>query len=101
MKDWRQAKKRRNSCTNKRWLMNLRKKYIWCVRARIALDRTGKVLEFCARQMVIHEVYKYPSVRDAKYAILRQMWRFDKAAHLTWHEWTEKNGWTAAEWKRV
>lgn len=100
MKDWRKANKRRNVYVHRKWLINLRLKYIWRCRASIGLDRTGKILEFCAVQMITHELYAYPSIRDAKYAILRQMWRFDKARRLNWHNWLQKNGWLAHSWKR-
>jgi len=90
--------KRRNSYQHKEWLKTLRLRYIWKCRQRIMLDRTGKILRFCATQLIIHEVRKDVSLNNACYAILRQIWRFDKQSHLSWHDWTSKNGWTCFPW---
>ena len=90
--------KRRNPYQHKKWLKTLRLRYIWRYRQAIMLDRTGEILRFCGKQMIIHDVRKCISLNDACYAILRQIWRFDKASNLGWHDWTSKNGWTCYPW---
>ena len=92
------TRKRRNAFEHKKWLKALRLRYVWKFRANIMLDRTGEVLRFCAKQMIIHDVRKCTSINDACYAILRQIWRFDKASNLGWHDWTSKNGFTCFPW---
>ena len=94
----RATKKRRNAYEHKKWLKALRLRYVWKFRQKIMLDRTGSTLRFCAKQMIMHEVRKCPSMNDACYAILRQLWRFDKQSGLGWHDWTSKNGWTCNRW---
>lgn len=91
---------RLNGFERARWLRRLRLRYIWKVRQTVALDRTGRVLDFVAKQLAIKEVYSQPDMRNIRYAIIRQLWRFDKQSGLTWHEWTEKNGWSAHKWQR-
>lgn len=92
--------KRRNLRKDAEWLRDLRLRYIWRCRQAIMLDRYGDVLKFCARQLIVHEVRGDLSMNNACYAILRQIWRFDKRANLSWHQWTQKNGWTCRPWGR-
>lgn len=91
-------RKKRRTYADKKWLQVLRIRYVWRCRQQIMLDRTGQILRFCAKQMIIHEVRRDVSMNNACYAILRQIWRFDKKSGLSWHDWTRKNGWTCFPW---
>lgn len=73
-------------------------RYIWRFRQNIMLDRTGSILRFCAKQLIMHEIRYDFSMNNACYFVLRQIWKFDKNSGLTWHDWTSKNGWECLPW---
>lgn len=75
---------------SKKQLERAKSLYIRIVRQAIALDRTGQVLEHCAKQLM--RLYINPSLRDMRFVLIRRMWKWDRASGLGWHEWCEKNG---------
>lgn len=89
----------------RRILARARRLYVVLCREAIHEDVTGQKLEYCAGRMLDSGMYaegpsRKAALHDARYAILRRMWRMDGSPG-TWHEWTFRNGWVAHTWRRM
>lgn len=85
---------RKDYKTHKDKIAKARRLYIRFCRQAIMLDRTEKTLLFCAERMILEGLYApSTSLFTSAISILGHLHRFDKQNRLTWHQWTNKNGW--------